>query len=162
MAPKAQPKIVNLADVSKEKLADAKIEVTAIANCIIRFSDGTCAIVGSQEVKSVNDAKLEQFVAASSIQEVMAAAHSTGLEQSMLDARNKAFGESYAETVCNHCNDLATPPEAAAVTKSGKKNLLYGRLPLVTRGLLYSPLIYLSRVGRSITAQVGLVLAARG
>ena len=40
--------------------------------------------------------------------------------------------------------------------------LLYGRLPLVTRGLLYSPLIYLSRVGRSITAQVGLVLAAQG
>ena len=29
-------------------------------------------------------------------------------------------------------------------------------MPLVTRGLLYSPLIYLSRVGRSITAQVGL------
>ena len=57
----------------------------------------------------------------SSIQEVMAAAHSTGLEQSMLDARNKAFGESYAETVCNLCNDLATPPEAAAVTKDGKK-----------------------------------------
>lgn len=121
MAPKAKSKIVNLADVSKEKLADAKIEVTAIANCIIRFSDGTCAIVGSQEVKSVNDAKLEQFVAASSIQEVMAAAHSTGLEQIMLDARNKAFGESYAETVCNLCNDLATPPEAAAVTKGGKK-----------------------------------------
>ena len=40
--------------------------------------------------------------------------------------------------------------------------LLYGRLPLVTRGLLYSPLIYLSRVGRSITAQVGLFLAAHG
>ncbi len=53
-------------------------------------------------------------------------------------------------------------PCPSLIGSGSKYSLLYGRLPLVTRGLLYSPLIYLSRVGRSITAQVGLFLAAQG